>query len=150
MQDYKLTLNMSCHAWRAELNIAAVKKEEGRLAILYKFRDYLLSIDSKHSPTSGNQRKTRCLTNTCSIDMPFRWTLYQQQTSHHIYLSGILPAASLKLLPQPRLWPPLSSELKIPLITTVIPHLIMFTSLRFAWNIQSGGGGGGGGGYFKN
>ena len=108
MQDYKLTSSINCHAWRAELNIAAVKKEEGRLSVLYRFRDYLLSIDLKHSPASGNQRKSCCPTNTYSIDMPFRWTLYQQQTSHHILVEHS-QTASLKLLPQPHLWPPLTS-----------------------------------------
>lgn len=121
MQDYKLTSSINCHAWRAELNIAAVKKEESRLSMLYRFRDYLLSIDSKHSPASGNQRKSCCPTNTYSIDMPFCWTLYQQQTSHHILVEHS-QTASLKLLP------------------TVLPLLIMFylfTSLWFACNIQS-------------
>ena len=108
MQDYKLTSSINCHAWRAELNIAAVKKEESRLSMLYRFRDYLLSIDSKHSPASGNQRKSCCPTNTYSIDMPFCWTLYQQQTSHHILVEHS-QTASLKLLPQPHLWLPLTS-----------------------------------------
>ena len=143
MQDYKLTSSINCHAWRAELNIAAVKKEESRLSMLYRFRDYLLSIDSKHSPASGNQRKSCCPTNTYSIDMPFCWTLYQQQTSHHILVEHS-QTASLKLLPQPHLWLPVTSfwvqSSEIPLIITVLPLFIMFylfTSLWFACNIQS-------------
>ena len=40
------------------------KKEEGQTIniMLYKFRNGLLNINSKHAPTSKNQKKCHCLT----------------------------------------------------------------------------------------
>ena len=54
------------------------RKKKAWLTTLYTLKNVLLNIDSKHAPTSGNQKKSRRQTNLCS--RLFQRTQYQQQT----------------------------------------------------------------------
>ena len=50
------------------------RRKKASLSTLYKFRHGVLKINSKHVPTTGNQKKSHCQTNSCCFDVPYHRT----------------------------------------------------------------------------
>ena len=76
MQDYKRTCSVIAMLEKLDWPLLLFKWKKARLNTLYKFSHGLLQIDSKCVPTTGNQKKSHCQTNSCFFDVPNYRTLY--------------------------------------------------------------------------